>query len=250
MIGFIGYGNLAGSVTTGFMNKGVFAPKDIAIFDKSDFSKQRANELGITVAEDIDSLIKACDIVVLAVKPYVFAELLSTFDTSLLKGKTLISFMACYPLEKLENDLNECKIVRIIPTIAIKYGADTIALASNADNVDDVIELFSNLGTVHHVKEDMLDLIMIGASSGLGFAAEIMAMYERAVMSMGISKELAHSITANTFANASRFEDFDDLASRVATKGGVTEKGLFVMREENMANTIEKAIKTAEKVIK
>lgn len=250
MIGFIGYGNLAGSVTAGFMNKGVFAPKDIAIFDKSDASKERAKDLGIAVAEDINSLITMCDTVVLAVKPYVFAELLSTFDTRLLKGKTLISFMACYPLEKLENDLKDCKIVRIIPTIAIKFCQDTIALASNAENVDDVIELFSNLGTMHHVAEDMLDRIMIGASSGLGFAAEIMSMYERAVMSMGISKELAHSITANTFVNAAKFENFDDLASKVATKGGVTEKGLFVMRDENMDEIIKKAIQTAENVIK
>lgn len=250
MIGFIGYGNLAGSVSAGFMNKGVFEPRDIAIFDKSDASKERAKALGIAVAQDINTLITMCDTVVLAVKPYVFAELLSTFDTGLLKGKTLISFMACYPLEKLENDLKDCKIVRIIPTIAIKFGEDTIALASNAQNVDDVVALFSNLGTVHHVKEDMLDRIMIGASSGLGFAAEIMSMYERAVMSMGISKELAHSITVNTFVNAAKFEDFDDLASKVATKGGVTEKGLFVMRDENMAQTIKKAIQTAENVIK
>ena len=250
MIGFIGYGNLAGSVSAGFMNKGVFEPRDIAIFDKSDASKERAKALGIAVAQDINTLITMCDTVVLAVKPYVFAELLSTFDTGLLKGKTLISFMACYPLEKLENDLKDCKIVRIIPTIAIKFGEDTIALASNAQNVDDVVALFSNLGTVHHVKEDMLDRIMIGASSGLGFAAEIMSMYEKAVMSMGISKELAHSITANTFVNAAKFEDFDDLASKVATKGGVTEKGLFVMRDENMAQTIKKAIQTAENVIK
>ena len=250
MIGFIGYGNLAGSVTSGFMNKGVLEPKDIAIFDKSEASMERAKALGFAVAQDINSLITMCDTVVLAVKPYVFAELLSTFDTGLLKGKTVISFMACYPLEKLENDLKDCKIVRIIPTIAIKFGEDTIALASNAENVDDVIELFSNLGTVHYVKEDMLDRIMIGASSGLGFAAEIMAMYERAVMSMGISKELAHSITANTFANTAKFEDFDDLAAKVATKGGVTEKGLFVMRDEKMDEIIKKAIQTAEKVIK
>lgn len=250
MIGFIGYGNLAGSVTAGFMKKGVFEPKDIAIFDKSEASMERAKALGIGVAKDINSLITMCDTVVLAVKPYVFAELLSTFDTGLLKGKTLISFMACYPLEKLENDLKGCRIVRIIPTIAIRYCEDTIALASNADSVTDVIDLFSNLGEVHHVKEDMLDRIMIGASSGLGFAAEIMAMYERAVMSMGISKELAHSITANTFVNAAKFDDFDDLAAKVATKGGVTEKGLFVMRDENMDEIIKKAIQTAENVIK
>jgi pyrroline-5-carboxylate reductase len=52
---------------------------------------------------------------------------------------------------------------------------------------------------------------MIGASSGLGFAGEIMSMYERALMTMGLSKELSHSITAKTFTNAAKFDDFDDL---------------------------------------
>jgi len=250
MIGFIGYGNLAGSVISGFLSKGVLTPSDIMIFDKSDASKERAKALGIAVASDINSMISACDTVVLAVKPYVFAELLPTFDTGLLKGKTLVSFMACYPLERLENDIKECRIVRIIPTIAIRFCADLIALASNCDNVSDVVMLFENLGQVHHVREDMLDRIMIGASSGLGFAAEIMSMYERAVMQMGISSELAHSITQRTFANAAKFGDFDDLAAKVATKGGVTEKGLFVMRDENMADIIKNAVLTAEKVIK
>ena len=61
---------------------------------------------------------------------------------------------------------------------------------------------------------------------------------------------LAHAVTAKTFANAAKFDDFDDLASKVATKGGVTEKGLFVMREQNMAKTVEEAILTAHNVIK
>ena len=250
MTGFIGYGNLAGAVVSGFLDKKVFTPSDIAIFDKSDISKERAKTSGIFVANDINTLINACDTVVWAVKPYVFAELLNDFDTSLLRGKTIISFMACYPLSKLENDLKNCRIVRIIPTIAIRFCDDCIALASNADDVSDVVELFSNLGQVHHVEEEMLDKIMIGASSGLGFAAEIMSMYERAVQEMGISKELAHAITAKTFANAAKFDDFDELAAKVATKGGVTEKGLFVMRDESMSEIIKTAILTAEKVIK
>lgn len=250
MIGFIGYGNLASAVVSGFLDKSVLEPSDITVFVKSDATKQKAKNSGFFVAEDINSLIKASDTVVLAVKPYVFAELLSGIDTKLLEGKTVVSFMACYLLEKLENDLGNCRIVRVIPTIAARFCDDCIALASNAPDVSDIVELFENLGEVHHVKEDMLDRIMIGASSGLGFAAEIMSMYERAVMEMGISKELAHAITAKTFANAANFDDFDDLAAKVATKGGVTEKGLFVMREENMAQIVKNAILTAEKVIK
>ncbi|MBQ7847006.1 MAG: NAD(P)-binding domain-containing protein [Clostridia bacterium] len=250
MNGFIGFGNLAGSVVAGFLDKKVIKPGDFAVFDKSDAAISKANSLGIRVYTDLAAMVYDCDRIFLAVKPWVFAELLEGFDRDLFKGKTVVSFMACYPLEKLESDVPAERIVRIIPTIAIKFGEDTIALASNHENVSDIIELFENLGQVHHVSEDMLDRIMIGASSGLGFAAEMLDMYEKALCSMGLSRELAHDITAATFRNAARFEDFADLASRVATKGGVTEKGLWVMREENMAKTVEKAIKTAENVIK
>ena len=48
----------------------------------------------------------------------------------------------------------------------------------------------------------------------------------------------------------SNCETRTDLAAKVATKGGVTEKGLFVMRDEKMDEIIKKAIQTAEKVIK
>jgi pyrroline-5-carboxylate reductase len=250
MNGFIGFGNLAGSVVAGFLSKNVISPDEIAIFDKSEASVAKAKDLGISVYENLEEMIKNSDRIFLAVKPWVFAELLEGIDRSLFKGKTVVSFMACYPLEKLEKDVPAGRIVRIIPTIAIKFAEDTVALASNCKNVYDIIALFENLGTVHHVPEDMLDRIMIGASSGLGFAAEILDMYEKALCSMGLSRELAHSITASTFKNAARFDDFADLASKVATKGGVTEKGLWVMREENMAKTVEKAIKTAENVIK
>ena len=68
---------------------------------------------------------------------------------------------------------------------------------------------------------------MIGASSGLGFAAEIMSMYESALEKMGLDRRLAHAVTAKTFANAAKFDDFDDLASKGCHQGRSYRKGTF-----------------------
>ena len=38
MNGFIGFGNLAGSVVAGFLSKNVISPDEIAIFDKKFFA--------------------------------------------------------------------------------------------------------------------------------------------------------------------------------------------------------------------
>ena len=56
MNGFIGFGNLAGSVVAGFLSKNVICPDEIAIFDKSEVSAAKAKELGIRIIDEAELL--------------------------------------------------------------------------------------------------------------------------------------------------------------------------------------------------
>ena len=123
-------------------------------------------------------------------------------------------------------------VMRVIPTLAAAKGKDIIGICGTVFN--DIKAMLDSIGSTFVCEEEKLPAITIAASCGLGFAAQVLESYKNAVKSLGFDEEQAVSITATTFSNAALFSPFSELAQKVATKGGVTEKGLAEMKERGL----------------
>ena len=86
------------------MGTELFAISDIMASEPNvPFAKSVSADLGIKVVSDNKQLVKECDIVLFAVKPFVLKEVLEEVSDYVDETKLLISIAAGIPTKKLKN---------------------------------------------------------------------------------------------------------------------------------------------------
>jgi len=240
---FFGYGNLAKALVRGLIGTGVRAD-DITVAAKSGATKETARSEGLNVAEKISDL--ALDVLFLATKPTPFRENAAAFAEGF-GGTKVVSLMPGMPEEEVSAVFGK-PVLTVTPTLGIGLGGDVIAV-SDADGFSDVKETLSKLGRVIVCDREKLMKITVAASCGLGFAADILAAYQKNAMALGLSEDECVAIVSSIFTSAAAMPPFDGLAAKVATKGGITEKGIAAMNK-TLDETVKSAFDAAREVLK
>ena len=106
-IGFIGFGNMAQAIADGLLSKNAAAAENIfACAANWEKLCRNTKKRGIVPCRDAAETAVNSDIVILAVKPCMMADVTSTVK-SILKDKIVISVAAGYPFEKFEKQIIE-----------------------------------------------------------------------------------------------------------------------------------------------
>ena len=98
--------------------------------------------------------------------------------------------------------------------------------------------------------EELLDALMIGCSSSLGFIFEFMQIWAEWLEEKGFNLEESVTMTSKTFLAASLLADnknlsFAQLQSQVASKKGVTAEGLESFRSMDLDRTLRVGFENA-----
>ena len=240
-IGFLGFGNLAKALYNGLILSGKLDCKDVVVTAKSEQTLNYANSLGITAVKSVKELFELSSVIILAVKPKVFETLIEDLPSSF-EGKKIVSVMAMCKIEKLQKVFGKTPILRIMPSLSSATCSDIIGVSDNVEQFGDFIEVLKGAGKLMFLSEDKLEAFTVGASCGLGFAGYLLKQYQTAIENLGFTKEEALEITKVTFLNSASYDDFENLYTKVATKGGATEQGLLAMKEGNLNEIISKGV--------
>ena len=101
-IGIIGAGNMGSAILRGALADGFLKPQQVTVCDKS---RRRMSELsqeqpGVTFCELAEEAAEQCDILLLAVKPNVLADVVESMRR-MLDGKAVISIAAGWSVDRL-----------------------------------------------------------------------------------------------------------------------------------------------------
>ena len=139
-VGFIGGGNMAEAMIGGLLASGVCSASQVYA---GDVSKDRLEYLkktfGVHVAGDNCTVVDACDILVLAVKPQVMESVLSAIDTACaaqkkLAEKLVISIAAGISTAAIEGMLASAPhlaVVRVMPNTPALVGCGMCGMFAN-----------------------------------------------------------------------------------------------------------------------
>ena len=101
-VGFIGSGNMAHAIMKGIVDSRTVAPEHIYVFDidrqKLESMKQ---EYGVNPVNNNVELTQCCDLLILAVKPYICQLVLDEINPYLRQEHMLVSIAAGWSTEKL-----------------------------------------------------------------------------------------------------------------------------------------------------
>ncbi len=259
-IGVIGFGSMGSSI-----GERLSLRYKIIVFDK-DESKLK-NLVGIEIARDCVDLVNKVSILILAVKPQDFDNLLIEIK-DYVKDKLIISIAAGITTAYIEGYLGDVKIIRAMPNLPVKIGEGVICLCKGKSiTTRDLVfikGLFKSLGEVLTVKEEMMNKATVISGCGPAYLydwAEGRSMKEvknyakdtfaphltEAARAIGFNLRQAKLLTKKTIRGSiALLEETgllpEELKRRVASRGGVTEKGLEVLHK---GRTLTEAVKTA-----
>ncbi len=242
-IAIIGFGNLGRSLAEGLLKSGTASGGDICVCDKAPEARAlAADKYGLIVTDNINHAVGSAQVIFLVVKSYVFEELAPGIDRDLLKGKTVVSFMAGVTFDKIYSLIGSVELVRGMPSLAISVCDGVVAYTKAPQKVADI---FNRLGYAFEVDANDIEKVMAFSSCGLGFAAYLIDAFAAAGEKMGFAPDICEKIAAQTFKNAIERSDYKNTVKAVATKGGATEQGVLHMDASNIYDIMAEAVQKA-----
>lgn len=251
MIGFIGGGNMAEALIKGLVKEG---KKNIIVSEPiPERRRYLQNCYGIKTTPSNTEVVKAADIVVLAVKPQNMKEVLEEIKDMVTEKHTVVSIAAGVPLNFLQKYLKTDRLIRVMPNLAATVG-EAISVLSLCECLEmkivaPVREIFMSVGKVITLPEHYIDLVTAVSGSGPGFLCYIVEQLIEIAVELGFTEEVARELVIQTFIGTAKLLDSglppDKVRQKVTSPGGTTEAGLKVLSDGTLKQILRKTIEAA-----
>jgi pyrroline-5-carboxylate reductase len=257
-IAFIGGGNMASAIVGGLVSQG-FDAGTITVADPMPETLTRLRAVTpVKTTSDNLAAIQDADVVVLAVKPQVMAQVCKPLADTLARTKPLIiSIAAGITLQSLQQWLGAgLAIVRSMPNTPALVQTGATALFGNAHvgarERDIADRLLRAVGiTAWTDSEAQLDAVTALSGSGPAYFFLVIEAMTAAGIALGLKPELATQLTLQTALGAAKMAvesdvDAAELRKRVTSPGGTTLAALTVMEQRDLRDIFSTALGAAE----
>ncbi len=257
-VGFIGGGNMAEALVRGLLAAGYGTEELLVAEPLAARRRLLARRYRIGVTDDNGAVVGRAQTIVLAVKPQILGDLLSSLGAVATSKKLFVSIAAGVPLARLEAGLGDgVRVVRVMPNTPCLVGKGAAVLcggsAVRASDLRTVRKLFAAVGDAHVIEDEKL-MHAVTALSGSGpayvyrFAEALVA----AGIKAGLDEELASALTFQTLAGAAQMmlttgQTPEELRRAVSSPGGTTLAGLARLDENGLAGAVAAAVRAAVK---
>lgn len=254
-ISFIGGGNMAQALIGGLISRGL-PENQIQVSDPVEQIRSILQEKNIAVFTDNAKAIEKADVVVLAVKPQVLADVLKPLH-GLFEGKLIISIVAGVTIEIIAALTGTQRIVRVMPNTPalVQTGAHGMyadASVSQEDrNLTGKILAATGLGLWVNT-EAQIDAVTAVSGSGPAYFFYLMESMIRAGKNMGLDEKVAAALTLQTALGAAQMAISSDktpaeLRKNVTSPNGTTQAALEVFDRAQVSQSIQTALAAAQK---
>lgn len=252
-IGFIGAGNMAQAMMEGLLSAAV-APEEILVHSAhATHYEALAQKLGVTAMATNLELTKNADIVIMAVEPGLYTDILAEIKPALTTKKVVASVLTGISVAQLQEaaTLPDLSIVRLMPNVNVKINQGMTAIigneASQASGLAQVQQIFEKLGSVIELPEQHFSTFVALAGSSPAFIYLFIDSLSRAGVKYGLTKAQATAIAAQAVKGSAQMVLEDgrspfDLVDQVSSPGGTTVAGLLAMEEHGFITSIIKGI--------
>ena len=258
-IGFIGLGNMAKAMIGGILKQGIVTAEEIIGSAKTEETKNRMQkEFGITIAKDNRQAAEWAEVLVLAVKPVFFSEVIGEIEDIVGKDKLVISIAAGKTTEWIERKFcREIRLVRCMPNTPALVGAGCTAICSGSSAAKEdeelCMRLMGSFGKAIAIPERLMDAAgAVGGSSPAFVFMMIEAMADGAVQA-GMPRKQAYEFAAWSALGSAKMVletglHPGELKDMVCSPGGTTIEGVKALEKRGVRAAFMEALEAcAEK---
>lgn len=255
-IAFLGAGNMANAIIGGVIAAGTYRPEQITASDvRPEATAALAATHGIGRSDSNPQAVKTANVVVLAVKPQTFPELLPEIASSLRADALVISIAAGVPIAVIEAGLGErVRVVRVMPNTPalVRAGATALSAGTRATDADlDTAEaVFAAVGITVRVPETALDAVTGLSGSGPAYVFRMVEALIAGGEAAGLEPADARALATQTLFGAAKLlvetaEAPDELRRKVTSPGGTTAAGLAALEDSGFETAIKNCVLAA-----
>ena len=258
-VGFVGCGNMGSSMVGGLIKSGFLKADNIIISTKTESSAKKLEEQ-FQVITTLDSKVvaKEAEIIILAVKPFMYKAIIDEIKSELTKDKLIITVAAGITIGNMEEWLgDDFKIIRTMPNTPALVGQAMSAVCPNKniskDELDYCFKIFESFGECVQLDEkDFHGFTALCGSSPAYVFMFIEAMADGAVK-LGIPRAKAYKMAAQSVLGSAKMvletgKHPGELKDMVCSPGGTTIDAVVELEKLGFRNSVIQAIdKCAEK---
>lgn len=256
-VGIIGYGSMGKMLADKFAIKG----ESVYVSTRSE-EKLKTAPAALHVCSSNKEAAQASDIVFVCVRPVDMEDVIRDIDGVMKEDSLLVSLNGSISFERI-GEWTHRKASKVIPSVTAEIDRSQTLVTHNKSVTDEDKEslkkLLTHIGNVIELPENEMGMGSELVSCMPGFIASMFdVVCESAKKHTSIPDEQIVKMVLNTMSATGDLMlrndlSFEDVVTRVATKGGITEEGTKVIYEhfpstadELFEKTLEKRRKTAQ----
>lgn len=261
-LGVIGAGNMAGAILNGVLSAGILSPEQIYLSNHHADKLAPWSERGLHTTTDNQEVVRASDLVLLAVKPQVLKKDVLPELKDLVGGKCIISIAAGISSDELNKALPDCHVVLAMPNTPLLLKKGVTVMVRREETIpqnmyDAVTEIFSSAGTVDFIDESQINAVIPVSGSSPAFFFRMANAMVQAAGEFGIEPQTALTLTARTMEGAAEMllhsgKTAEELTRQVCSPGGTTLAALTAWDEfqfeSMMRESFQRCIRRAEEL--
>ncbi|SFW41180.1 pyrroline-5-carboxylate reductase [Chitinophaga sancti] len=251
-IAIIGGGNLGAAIAQGLLKSGFSKPADLTITRRNVAALKEFQAAGVNTTADNEAAIRGAEIIVIALKPYNWKDVLSrvqdAFDPT---RQVLISVMTGVSMDDLEKvGGSGIAVVRAMPNtaIAIQESMTCVCYKNVAQALQDYVkDMFDQLGVTVAIDEKLMDAATVLGACGIAYALRFIRANIQGGIEIGFDVRTANLIAAQTVKGAAELlirekRHPEEEIDKVTTPKGCTIAGLNEMEHQGFSSSLIKGI--------
>ena len=246
---------MGSSLAIGLARHGRIPPSQLTVVDIRADALEPLARLGMRTSVEVEDAARDQDVVILAIKPQIAAEVLETLAPHLRGDQLLVSIMAGVSTSSIEEWLGgDAPLVRTMPQITARLGVAATAVCTGRHaskrHAELARELFDAVGTAVMVEESQMDGVTGLSGSGPAYVYSIIEALSEGGVRVGLSRQVATKLAIQTVLGAASMalesgEQPGTLRDQVTSPGGTTFAGLQALERGGLSEALIGAVEAA-----
>jgi pyrroline-5-carboxylate reductase len=259
-IAIIGGGNLGAAIADGLIMSEFSRPVEISITRRNLAPLSRFAERGCMVHSDNKKAVKESEVVILAVKPYNYADIIKEIKPLLNPKKHIVvSVITGVWVEQLQKAIGKpVPVIRAMPNTAIAIQQSMTCLShagTTKAQLEYIQELFGQLGKTVLIDEKLMDAATVLGACGTAYAMRYIRANIQGGIEIGFDAATASLIAAQTIKGAAELllekgTHPEQEIDKVTTPKGCTIAGLNEMEHQGFSSSLIRGLVASYNKIK
>jgi len=249
-VGIIGAGKIGGSLLVRLAESGDF---DLGVSDIHPEQLEPYEKYGIRTTSSNRQLAEASDLVVVAVKPWDVAQVLTMISPAIEGAdKAVTSVAAGVSIARISEKLPRgTAVLRVMPNVCASVGLGSAVVTANEPGramLPMVMDIFRHVGDVMELPERLFDAATALHGSGPAYVALFADALIQAGVREGIPRDVARRLVVETIAGTAvllKDRSAHQVRDEVMTPGGTTAAAFVAMEKAGFVGAVYDGVNAA-----